>query len=87
MNPLQLQIVSDGKPLAKMDLSPCLGLRLLAFAKTNKTTPIGMIDLALRFALSAEDKGPNLSAPDEDDIVEFAAKMLLAKPRRAGARK
>ena len=87
MNPLQLQIVSDGKPLAKMDLSPVLGLRLLAFAKTNKTTPIGMINLALRFALAPEDKGPDLSSPDENNIVEFAAKMLLEKPRRAGARK
>jgi hypothetical protein len=87
MKPLQLQIVSDEKPLAKMDLSPILGLRLLAFAKTNKTTPIGMIDLALRFALSSDGNGPDLSAPDEDALVEFAAKMLMAKPRRAGARK
>lgn len=86
MSPLQLQIVSDGKPLAKMDLSPCLGLRLLAFAKTNKTTPIGMVDLALRFALSSEGNGPDLSSPDEDDIVEFAAKMLV-KARTTGARK
>lgn len=83
MKTLQLQIVSDGKPLAKMDLSPCLGLRLLAFAKTNKTTPIGMINLALRFALAVEDKGPDLSSPNEDDIVEFAAKLLVSKSRRA----
>lgn len=83
MSPIQLQIVSDGGPLAKMDLSPCLALRLLAFAKTNKTTPIGMIALALRFALSPDGNGPSLSAPDEDDIVEFAAKMLASKSRRA----
>jgi hypothetical protein len=83
--PIQLQIVSGGNCLAKMNLNPCLGLRLMAFADTNKITFISMVDRALRFATAPEGGGPDLSCPDEEDIVEFAAKALgnLQKARAA----
>jgi hypothetical protein len=85
MKPLQLQLASEGKTVAKINLSPLQQLRLMAFAKTNRLDMIGMIDLSIRFATAIDGESPALRAPDENEIVAFAAKTFLGS-RRTRAR-
>jgi hypothetical protein len=40
-----------------------------------------MVHLALRFALADDGKAPRLMAPDEGDIINLGAEMLIESGR------
>lgn len=72
-----LLIMSGGKAIDACPLDSVQTLRLMAFAKKNKRGLAEMVDLAIRFAISPEDRGPDLHVPEEEDIVAFAAKLVM----------
>jgi hypothetical protein len=76
MKPLQLSIMSGGKAVETLPVAPRQFLRLIAFAKTNKRSLIGMIDLAIQYATAPDDKGPRLQCPEEEKILAIAANLL-----------
>ena len=72
-----LVLMANGKPIDACPLDSVQTLRLMAFAKKNKRGLADMIDSAIRFAISPEDRGPALHVPEEEDIVAFAAKLVM----------
>jgi hypothetical protein len=81
-----IMIMSDGKAIDACPLDPVQTLRLMAFAKTNKLGFAEMVDLAIRFAVCPDGNSPDLRAPDEEDIVAFAANLLMRLTAGKGKR-
>jgi hypothetical protein len=54
-------------------------MRLLCYAKINKKSLPGMVELALRFALALDGEDPRLLAPDEADFINFAANLAFSR--------
>jgi hypothetical protein len=69
-------IMTGGKAIDSFPLDSVQMLRLRAFAKKNKRGLAEMADLAIRFAIAPEDRGPDLLVPEEEEIVTFAANLM-----------
>jgi hypothetical protein len=77
MKTLHLALMSDGKIVDATQLKPAQVLRLAAFGEANRLSLAEMAELSIRFATAPDGASPKLSSPDEDKIVEFAAKKML----------
>jgi hypothetical protein len=85
--PIQLQLTSGGKTIGKIDLPPVLQLRLRAFAFSNGGVGLlEMIDLCLRHTTAPENNSPALMCPDEEEILDLAAGMLMLMEERISPR-
>lgn len=81
MKPLILQLILGETFVTKIEVDAGLQFRLVAFAKANKKELSEMVHLALRFALADDGKAPRLMAPDEGDIINLGAEMLMESGR------
>lgn len=79
MNQIKLQLIDGHKSLGAVELSPVLHLRLIAFARKNRLSLKRMVERAIIFTTEPDGAGTPLNCPDEEEIVELAARMLTAQ--------
>lgn len=83
---MNLLVMSGDKACDAIPLSPVQQLRLMAFAQTNEMGLSEMIELCINYAIAPESDHPKFYCPEEQDILDFAMRLMSAGKKAKNVR-